>query len=594
MKKITMPKIFLIALCFLIRVSDLNSQVMLKEISLEQQIKASNLVIEGRVINKESYWNAGRTQIFTINTVEVYKVFKGQELETIEVITPGGKVGGMAQNVSHGLALRSNDIGVFTLYSASADKQFKPYSGMQGFYRYDLNNNTSSNPFSKNQDIKSSLYKNIEAYTKSKYRVLSNFTLGSKFSKSRSAKSVLVPTDISFSPSIISAGTKTLLTITGNDFGTQGKVGFRNADSGGLDDDSNPDYLDALDSEVFSWSDSEIVVEVPSFAGTGDIRIIDGSGDIGYSTSDLTVSYALLTVESGGNVYPYQYYDDNGDGGLTWQMNLDFSTNIDAVSAYMRAFNKWRCETKINWIIGDNTSVSISSGTDNVNVITFDTASNPLSEGTLGQTITTTSSCNNTDWIVIDVDMIFDTPTDDPFSDPDKTPWNFGPGPTGFAFDFESIALHELGHAHGLGHVIDNNDAMDFNLAFAQDVRSLNSSNIEAGNIVKERSVNNMLCGEDLMTEFTTCSLSVEDDELENSIALYPNPANTEFSIKNTASINLEKIVIYDANGRLITQYDILNSSRINKISLKGISKGLYFVNIKSNNASINRKLIVN
>lgn len=88
---------------------------MLKEIPLAQQIESSSLVVEGKVISKESFWNADHTNIYTVNTVEVYKVFKGQPATTVQVVTKGGTVGTMAQKVSPSLNLDTNDVGVFTL-----------------------------------------------------------------------------------------------------------------------------------------------------------------------------------------------------------------------------------------------------------------------------------------------------------------------------------------------------------------------------------------------------------------------------------------------------------------------------------------------
>ena len=72
-----------------------------------------------------------------------------------------------------------------------------------------------------------------------------------------------------------------------------------------------------MDSQVLSWTDSQITVEVPSLAGTGNIRITDNAADTGFSSSNLTVSYALLNGENSGNDYPFQHYGDNGNGGMT-------------------------------------------------------------------------------------------------------------------------------------------------------------------------------------------------------------------------------------------------------------------------------------
>ena len=46
-------------------------------ISLNQRIDNSSQIFEGEVISKLSYWNEDKSHIYTINVVNIYKVFKG-------------------------------------------------------------------------------------------------------------------------------------------------------------------------------------------------------------------------------------------------------------------------------------------------------------------------------------------------------------------------------------------------------------------------------------------------------------------------------------------------------------------------------------
>ena len=39
------------------------------------------LIAEGKVIEKKSFWNNEHTMIYTANTIEVYKLFKGNLVE---------------------------------------------------------------------------------------------------------------------------------------------------------------------------------------------------------------------------------------------------------------------------------------------------------------------------------------------------------------------------------------------------------------------------------------------------------------------------------------------------------------------------------
>ena len=159
------------------------------------------------------------------------------------------------------------------------------------------------------------------------------------------------------------------------------------------------------------------------------------------------------------------------------------------------------------------------------------------------------------------------------------------------------MALHELGHGHQLGHVIDpNSDVMHFSLFNGQDERVLGANNIIAAADVQGRSTSSGPCPLVLaMTNYSgSCSLSVDERyELDGSITIYPNPAKQQFFIKNTSFANLERVAVYDVSGRLVSDVDVSYTSRTKTINLINVSKGMYFVNIHSENAFITKKLIV-
>ncbi|MCL5127438.1 T9SS type A sorting domain-containing protein [Algibacter sp. L4_22] len=575
MKRTNTRKVLLSVLASLFGVASFNAQVMLKEIPLSQQIESSGLVVEGKVISKESFWNADQTNIYTINTVEVYKIFKGNPVEIVQVITTGGTVGNMSQKVSPSLNLNANDVGIFTLASDVnvTSNGFRPYSGVQGFYKYDLNRDVVINPFNKREGIET-LYTEILSKTKADFSEVLKYNVAEQANKAAKSAKVLAPASISFTDQPVSAGTKTVLTINGTGFGSvKGGVGFANSSDGG----ASVTY--ALDSQVLTWTDERITVEIPSLAGTGLVTIVDSNNDSSVSEEVLIVSFALLTNENAGKAYPVQYYGANGNGGLTWSMSTDLSSNSSANLAFMRAFETWRCETGINWGVSANTTTQNSAGLDAENVIAF---SPNLPEGYLGATTVYYDSCNASDWVVAEVDVIFDG----------KTDWFYAEDGFVFGFDFETVALHELGHAQLLDHVIDESDPMHFNIQSFIANHELSDSNKEAANIIVTNSTTNAVCSYQLMSGYS-CLLGIEEDVLESGVDLYPNPAKTEFFIKKSVSINLEFVIIYDVNGRLISKHDVSKTSGLQTISLSGISKGLYFVNISSDLASITKKLIV-
>jgi len=200
-------------------------------------------------------------------------------------------------------------------------------------------------------------------------------------------------------------------------------------------------------------------------------------------------------------------------------------------------------------------------------------------------------------WYVHELDIVFNDSPDNTGS-PTVETWNFGAGASSNTeYDFESVALHELGHGHQLGHVIDpNSDVMHFSLFNGQDERVLGANNIIAAADVQGRSTSSGPCPLVLaMTNYSgSCSLSVDERyELDGSIIIYPNPAKQQFFIKNTSFANLERVAVYDVSGRLVSDVDVSYTSRTKTINLINVSKGMYFVNIHSENAFITKKLIV-
>ena len=252
-----MRKHKLISLLLILIVSEsLSAQLMLKEVSLSKQIEKSSLVVEGKVISKQSFWDLNHEKIYTENTIEVYKVFKGEALSIVKVITQGGVIDSNAQIVYPSLKLNINDVGVFTLFNDFIEldskeqlniRQFRAYGSLQGFYKYDFSRDEVANQFSVNKGIVSGFYSEIKNQLNKDYIQLSNFDVKSKISVNN--KTSLLPITIQgFSPTTLSAGTKSVLTINGSNFGTiKGNVGFRNADNGGKS------FINALDSQVLSW-----------------------------------------------------------------------------------------------------------------------------------------------------------------------------------------------------------------------------------------------------------------------------------------------------------------------------------------------------
>jgi hypothetical protein len=85
--------------------------------------------------------------------------------------------------------------------------------------------------------------------------------------------------------------------------------------------------------------------------------------------------------------------------------------------------------------------------------------------------------------------------------------WEFGPStPTISEYDFETVAVHELGHGHQLGHVVSPGAIMHYAISNGSANRSLGANDLAGGNFVQAKSEIANVCGPGAMSAFTGCS----------------------------------------------------------------------------------------
>ncbi len=126
--------------------------------SLGNRVNASDLVLEGKVTGTKSYWNEAHDKIYTANTIEVYKTFKGNvNSETVELITEGGIVGDTWIKVEPALSLSVGEVGVF-LCNNNVASNYKSANASLGFVKYDLETSSASDIFTNYGSIKSNMY----------------------------------------------------------------------------------------------------------------------------------------------------------------------------------------------------------------------------------------------------------------------------------------------------------------------------------------------------------------------------------------------------------------------------------------------------
>lgn len=480
---------------------------MLYPVSIAERCAQSELIVEGKVFDKTSVKGTDGGMIYTAYKIRPFKVFKGNTTEDIVFIAEGGVVGNEAVTVSPGISLEIPTSGIFFLRrkkfenlpaSLKQTNHYEVYAGVQGIITF--LENQAKDPFTAYNTI-DKIEQIIKGIVKQDVIILHQEVDKNTPSKDKSEKA-LAASITSISPTTITAGRDEVLTINGNGFGTSytgtANVQFKSADDGGSS------WVSILASHIVSWTNTQIQVKVRTSAGTGQVRVTAVDGTQATSAETLTISYNLLNITASGNVqYKTWLQNQDGSGGITFTLNTSFNSNAAAVNAFKRALQTWRCNTYVNLKISESTtSVSSESGSDGVNVVAFNDANLP--SGVLGVTYNYWSSCATGNWYVTALDMIFRTSAG-------SAGWNFGPqATTGGKFDFESVCLHELGHAHQLGHVIDNSIIMHYSVSPNSDKRTLSAtSDIAGGNEVVTYSTSSKSCGPNIMTALNSSNCQV-------------------------------------------------------------------------------------
>ena len=292
------------------------------------------------------------------------------------------------------------------------------------------------------------------------------------------------------------AGVGDTMIITGADFGTErGSVLFADANSGGRN------FIGVLEYQIKEWTSSKIVVEVPYRAGTGKIRVDKANGESLVSSENVRMGYDHINVQFVDNQerrsYEIQMFDDSNKGGYAFQFFTDFASNVGATTAFESIMETWSCNTGVNFTRGADTEID-EDAQDGINVVRFDNGTE-LGGSTLGYARSRYAGCYQGDtikWVVFEVEVVIN----------DDYNWYYGNGtPANNQFDFETVMLHEIGHTHQLGHVINNNEVMHFAVGPGQQKRDLSAIDDLGGEYVTDKSIGEQVCGLPLMVHYTEC-----------------------------------------------------------------------------------------
>ncbi|RPD46246.1 hypothetical protein DNI29_14680 [Hymenobacter sediminis] len=446
------------------------------------------LIVEAEVLTAEGF-RAPNGRIYTRHQLRVFKQLKGETRAELTVLTEGGTVGLDRHELTNTLRLSPGQQGLFFLEPASfagvaAGAGWSVYGSQQGFVEYDVRTATATEPFHSYPLVGPEFYQKVAKAAPRE--VAPNLALR-KAQARRAAPPVAAkgqaPLIALLEPRSLTAGTNAVLTISGSGFGPargSGGVEFRNADDGGST------YTKANDDDYVSWSDTQIRVRVPSAsasgnpAGTGTVRVTTTDQQQVVSPVAVQIVYAVANVQdtrTKQRAVP-AHRNQNSTGGITFRFEPRFTANNAANAAWQRALATWRCQTGINWEVGEpRTSEGVKE--DGENAVGFDSGTG-LPANVLGRTTSYYRGCylpgGGVTFYVQEIDMEFD----------DGVNWQFGPGiPSITQFDFESVAVHELGHAQQLSHLILPTAVMHYAVARGQRSRTLAAvSDIAGGRYV--------------------------------------------------------------------------------------------------------------
>ncbi|TAF32181.1 MAG: PKD domain-containing protein [Cytophagales bacterium] len=554
--------------------------------SLIERTQSAEQVIQGLVIKQTSYWDTDKKLIFTKNTIALEHIFKGDKSQkTLEVHTLGGRVDNIMLK-HEGLMLNPGDRGVFFVQRRSSGVLMPLYE-KTGFVKFDQARQIAADALQTYNNIEKDLFTPIENAVGEKAFKVTDAPLFIKPKTSATGRLDAINIT-SMSPTTLTAGTRSVLTINGSGFksgrGINGNVYFSNADDGGA-------TMRQLffpfgwweDVELLEWTDTRIKVYLPTFAGSGPVMVMNDDGETFTSSINITVPYALNTNEfnfSATAILPADNADlvnITGSGGYVMSMNPSIYDNADQLKAITNALTHLRCKKGHNFSIS-RAPVDLEGwgydGTNNIVLVDFIGSDLEANAGTFYE------FCNagtNWYWRVREFDILFNK----------SISWHAGGLPVpATKVDLESKALFAFARAAQLAPVNAIEDVMYYKLGKGKAKRELSELNANAMEFILEKSAIVKECGPLPMTlvppSDCTKTLNMPLAQFNSDLRELCGKGNIKFA---SLSVNTSKVEWTFEGGSPAT-------STANTVVVNYTTPGTYAVKLIAKNAAGENELV--
>jgi hypothetical protein len=387
----------------------------------------------------------------------------------------------------------------------------------------------------------------------------------------------------------------------------------------------NGDWVSPLATDYLYWTNEEIKVRVPTcgykawhifqasfieddpqcghLAGTGEIFLFHPDNN-GPSPDGLYVGFAHFNNthnDTEGKLRSHRRLLKalDGDDGYEFYFTDKFKSGMpnaqSAMNAVKDGFDDWRCETRVNFDIRDDYNDANAPNT--AGEITFDVIDAGstvddmiLAKGPSGGGTCPGGTSDEKETGIAQVMLVFSNNAD--------IHWSSDGTPNSNEYDVKTIALHEVGHLHQLGHTKQEENIMFPTVSpGSSGIKQLYIDDIIGGQHVTRTSNEEFVCDDPLSPMIPVLPgncilLDSKDIHIVNlTIHIFPNPADGNV-IFNSDNDRFESVAIATFDGVILEEIRVMPFQSTNTINVAHLPKGFYLLTFKGKEGNGTAKLI--